>query len=278
MFICDSPDSVRKAFASLEGTKNVLGLTNYQVLLQEYLKGDEYVVDTVSRLGVHKCVAIWKYDKRMFNGSAVVYFGMRLMPIDSEPQLVATVEYIFGVLDALGIRNGAIHNEVKIEDRGPGASSAAHRALSPACMPLVHRVRHVLHSSDRGQLPAARRRGHMGAYGRSVPRLLGCLGDARQLHGPSCFCRDPFGAYRFPSPRQGAQGACKDASDGAPVASQVVIDVLSRASVCAYTDSLGCCGDCGGDRRGSDEGDPVAEQLSVRNGWRGSGQAYREDD
>ena len=40
VLICDSPDEVRKAFASLEGTKNVLGLTNYQVLLQEYLKGD----------------------------------------------------------------------------------------------------------------------------------------------------------------------------------------------------------------------------------------------
>ena len=34
-------------------------------------------------------------------------------------QLVATIKYIFGVLDALGIRNGAIHSEVKMEERGP---------------------------------------------------------------------------------------------------------------------------------------------------------------
>lgn len=119
VFICNSPKEVRDAYKSLEGTKNVLGLTNYSVLLQEYLRGDEYVVDTVSRSGVHKCVAIWKYDKRMFNGSPVVYFGMRLMPIDAEPILVDMVKYIFGVLDALGIRNGAIHSEVKMEDRGP---------------------------------------------------------------------------------------------------------------------------------------------------------------
>ena len=84
---------------------------------QEYLKGDEYVVDTVSRSGVHKCVAIWKYDKRLFNGSPVVYFGMRLMPVDSEPMLASAVQYIFGVLDALGIKNGAIHSELKIEER-----------------------------------------------------------------------------------------------------------------------------------------------------------------
>jgi len=119
VFICDSADAVRKAYASLEGTKNVLGLTNYAVLLQEYLRGDEYVVDTVSRSGVHKCVAIWKYDKRIYNGSPVVYFGMRLMPVEAEPQIKAMVEYIFGVLEALGIRNGAIHSEVKFEDRGP---------------------------------------------------------------------------------------------------------------------------------------------------------------
>ena len=119
VFICDSPEAVRKAFTALEGTKNVLGLTNYAVLLQEYLRGDEYVVDTVSRSGVHKCVAIWKYDKRMFNGSPVVYFGIRLMSVDDEPQLRAMVEYTFKVLDALGIRNGSVHSELKTEERGP---------------------------------------------------------------------------------------------------------------------------------------------------------------
>ena len=29
------------------------------------------------------------------------------------------VRYVFGVLEALGIRNGAIHSEVKMEERGP---------------------------------------------------------------------------------------------------------------------------------------------------------------
>ena len=75
--ICNSKQDVRDAFLKLDGTRNVLGLTTYEVLVQEYLVGDEYVVDTVSRDGVHKCVAIWKYDKRIFNGSPVVYYGAR---------------------------------------------------------------------------------------------------------------------------------------------------------------------------------------------------------
>ena len=62
----------------------------------------------------NRCVAIWKYDKRVFNKSPVVYFGMQLLPIDHEPELLGMVEYIKGVLDALGITDGAMHSEVGI--------------------------------------------------------------------------------------------------------------------------------------------------------------------
>ena len=117
--ICSSADEVRAAFKTLEGTKNVLGLTNYAVLRQEYLQGIEYVVDTVSRNGVHKCVAIWRYDKREFNGAPFVYFGMQLLPADAEPHLREMVDYTFGVLDVLGIEHGCCHTEIKQETRGP---------------------------------------------------------------------------------------------------------------------------------------------------------------
>ena len=111
--ICDSADGVRAAYAALDGSRNVLGLVNSQVLLQEYLRGDEYVVDCVTAEGVHKCVAIWKYDKRFVADDApVVYFGMRLLALDSEPQLARMVEYVEGVLNAIGIEWGATHSEV----------------------------------------------------------------------------------------------------------------------------------------------------------------------
>jgi len=117
--ICDTHQQVRDAFRALEGTKNVLGLTTYEVLIQEYLVGEEYVVDCVSRDGEHKCVAIWKYDKRVYNASPVVYFGMELLEVDAEPALRAMVTYTLKVLDAIGIRHGAMHCEIKLEPRGP---------------------------------------------------------------------------------------------------------------------------------------------------------------
>ena len=97
---------MRLAFGKLEGTKNILGLDNYAVLCQEYLEGDEWVVDTVSRAGEHKAVALWKYDKRD-------YHGMRLHNVEAdEPLLRGMVAYVTAVLDALGITDGAMHSEI----------------------------------------------------------------------------------------------------------------------------------------------------------------------
>jgi len=111
--VCKSEEQVRETFQALQGTVNVLGRTNREVLLMEFLAGDEYVVDTMSRDGVHKCVCIWKYIKFPLNGAENVFYGQRLMSIDAEPHLAQMVQYVIQVITALGIVNGAVHNEVK---------------------------------------------------------------------------------------------------------------------------------------------------------------------
>ena len=45
--------------------------------------------------------------------------GMRFLAIDDEPELHAMVDYTLGVLDTLGIENGCMHSEIKLEPRGP---------------------------------------------------------------------------------------------------------------------------------------------------------------
>ena len=89
-----------------------------EVLCQEFLKGTEYVVDQVSREGIHKTVMLWKYDKRPVNGAAFVYFGD--IPVDSETEEAKVlIPYARGVLDALGCANGPSHAEVIITKDGP---------------------------------------------------------------------------------------------------------------------------------------------------------------
>ena len=110
--LCLSLGEVRAAFTHIMGKVNGLGLVNGSVLVQEFLEGQEYVVDTVSRNGLHKVVAIWAYDRRAVNGASFVCHGQRLMTAD-EPCVPELIEYQLKVLDALGIRNGPTHGEVK---------------------------------------------------------------------------------------------------------------------------------------------------------------------
>lgn len=111
VILCLSMEQAEKTFHSILGKINGLGIENNAVLLQEYLEGDEYVVDTASRNGQHKVIAIWKYDKRRVNDAAFVYFGLSVTP--AVGVVNELIEYQFKVLDALGIRNGPAHGEVK---------------------------------------------------------------------------------------------------------------------------------------------------------------------
>ena len=101
--LCQSIVDVQNAFGNIMGKVNGLGLVNKAVLVQEYLEGQEYVVDMVSRDGEHKVAAIWAYDRRPANGAHFVCFGQRILTATDEhcPELVA---YMKKVVTALGIR------------------------------------------------------------------------------------------------------------------------------------------------------------------------------
>ena len=63
----------------------------------------------MSRGGEHKVVALWRYDKRDYYGSPVVYHGMQLLNVESDPPLLsAMVAYVTSVLDALILREPLI--------------------------------------------------------------------------------------------------------------------------------------------------------------------------
>jgi biotin carboxylase len=110
--LCSSREEVFFAFHRILGKVNGLGIVNKAVLVQEFLDGQEYVIDTVSRGGEHKVVAVWAYDRRAVNGAGFVLFGQHLLTAD-EPRVRELIEYQKKVITALGIRNGPTHGEVK---------------------------------------------------------------------------------------------------------------------------------------------------------------------
>lgn len=116
--LCHDFEEAKQHFELLFEVEAVNGGYNTEVLCQEFLRGKEYVIDTVSRDGEHKTTAVWVYDKRTANGAAFVYFGM--LPIDTaslEAKLL--IQYTNRCLDALGMQNGASHGEVIMTSNGP---------------------------------------------------------------------------------------------------------------------------------------------------------------
>jgi biotin carboxylase len=116
--LCHNIEEAKEHFHHLFEVEAVNGGFNTEVLCQEFLRGKEYVIDQVSREGVHKTMMVWVYDKRPANNSAFVYFGM--VPVDPDsPEARILIPYARGVLDVLGVRNGPSHAEVILTPTGP---------------------------------------------------------------------------------------------------------------------------------------------------------------
>ena len=116
--LCASPAELTLAFHSIHGRTNRLDVLNDAVLAQEYLRGKEYAVDTVSRDGVHRLAGLWAYGKPAADFETVGRLARKdLLPAEG-PLADQLFAFAVDVLNALKIRNGAAHCEVIIDDKG----------------------------------------------------------------------------------------------------------------------------------------------------------------
>jgi biotin carboxylase len=115
---CVSADDVERAMSSILSSPNILGETNHDVLVQEFLAGREYVVDTVSVAGQRKVTAFWAYDRPGGDPAAAGYETMRLLPYEGIPQDRLRA-FAFEAMDALGIDHGPGHCEIMWVDDDP---------------------------------------------------------------------------------------------------------------------------------------------------------------
>lgn len=116
VFICRNENEVRFAAERILSSTNVMRSQNQSVLMQEYLQGREYVVNTVSRGGEHWLTDVWAVTKRLTKAGRNIYDFDDLVVADAQPELV---DYTFSVLDAIGIAVGPGHSEVILTSRGP---------------------------------------------------------------------------------------------------------------------------------------------------------------
>jgi biotin carboxylase len=108
----------RSVFAGILGRRNRMDLINEEIVVQEFLSGIEYVVDTFSFDGLHTVTDICRYQKMDINGRTAVYDHMDWMPYDTDAY-GELLRYAGGVLDALGVRFGPAHTEIMATADGP---------------------------------------------------------------------------------------------------------------------------------------------------------------
>lgn len=115
---CQSRDQVVQAFADITGKLNKFGSNNQQLLVQEFIGGTEFVLNTVSQEGTMIITDAWEYTKGSANGAAFVYQRARLLAYE-DSRVAQLAEYGSQVLQALGVKFGPTHMEIKIDDDGP---------------------------------------------------------------------------------------------------------------------------------------------------------------
>jgi hypothetical protein len=91
---------------------------NETVLLQHYLEGDEYVINTVSHASRHWVTDIWKSRKILAGEGRKIYDYEDLLAPDAE-EAAALVAYVGTVLDAVGVVFGPAHTELILTAQGP---------------------------------------------------------------------------------------------------------------------------------------------------------------
>jgi hypothetical protein len=65
---CDTPQQSVAAYEAAIRAVNIFSFRNEGVVAQQYLRGTEYAVNTVSRDGRHRATDLWKYVKISANG------------------------------------------------------------------------------------------------------------------------------------------------------------------------------------------------------------------
>lgn len=136
VFICHDALELQAAVETILGSTNLMMLDNQALLLQEYLSGDEYVINSVSHEGEHWITDVWKSSKTFAADGRKIYDCEDLLPADA-PQLPELIEYVQGVLDALGIVHGPAHTELILTADGPRLLETGARLSGLACPPAL---------------------------------------------------------------------------------------------------------------------------------------------
>lgn len=118
VFLCDNLEAVQEAVTKVEGMTTYFGHENANALVQERIRGTEYIVNIISSNGFHRLSSIFRYAKKQTAEGGNIYDCMESIN-RLEPGHTDLVDYAFKVADAIGFKYGEIHGEFMVDEKGP---------------------------------------------------------------------------------------------------------------------------------------------------------------
>lgn len=115
---CDTPEQAVAAYRSLAGARSPMRRREVRAVAQEYLPGTEYTLTTVSRDGLHRVCEVWRSSRLSANDVPDLCGALSLLGADA-PEVGPLGDFARQVLDALGVRHGPAHLEVRTTPLGP---------------------------------------------------------------------------------------------------------------------------------------------------------------
>jgi len=115
---CQTPRAVAAAIKKISQHKSHYGLPHEHVLIEQYIQGREYRVNTVSWHGMHFVSDIWEMSKTRNKKGSFLYEDIHLVQ-PSAAEFSVLSQYMFRILDALAIYYGPGSADIKFNENGP---------------------------------------------------------------------------------------------------------------------------------------------------------------
>ena len=128
LHICATKDDALEAVRDELGKNVMFAKTSDSMLVQEFVEGTEYIVNTVSRAGRHCITDIWRYHKVAVGSEGNPYDNATLTT-RLEPAHYELCRYALAVVDALGIKYGPTHGEYMLTSTGAVLIEAGARPM-----------------------------------------------------------------------------------------------------------------------------------------------------
>jgi hypothetical protein len=135
--ICAEPAQVHAAVRAGLGQRNVLGAENPAMVIQDYLDGPQFIVNTVSLGGRHLLSDIHSVRIDQIRQRPVLRYMLLITNLDEQAHVL--VAFTRNCLDAVGVREGAAHTEVRMKPHGPRLIEVNARIMGASLQPALYR-------------------------------------------------------------------------------------------------------------------------------------------